>query len=320
MIVLGSAAASGGDGSIPQSPRYAHRVLVFGMGMIGHAIADALYRLGFRREADIPYAWDDAEQRKAAARRIEALCGDRPEGRNARLSVVWSAGRAGFHSSAEELVPESAAFEEVLGLIGRLREARPAPALDVHFISSAGGLFEGQAAVGLSSRPAPLRPYGALKLRQEQLLGERLSPNEVAIYRPSSVYGPHFSGSRHGLINHLVNNVRRGRVTVLDAQVMALRDYVYSGDIGRYIARQIHFGLDPGPDAPVHFLVSSRCASIFEVVGKIERVLKLKVPFRIDEYFGNHRNITFSERVLPAGWHPSSLEVGIRQFSVHPAG
>lgn len=320
MIILGFAPEPDRSGFIPQSRTHAHLVLVFGVGMIGHAIVDALYRLGFQHEADIPYSWDDAQHRKSAAQRVEAVCCDWPQGRKPRLSLVWSAGRAGFHSSEPELLPEAAAFEDVLGLIGGLRESLRPPSLDVHFISSAGGLFEGQEGVSLASRPVPVRPYGMLKLRQEYLLAERLPPNEVAIYRPSSVYGPHFSGSRHGLINHLVSNSRRGRVTVLDAHVMALRDYVYSGDIGRYIARAIHFGLDPDRASPVYFLVSSRCASIFEVVGKIERVLKLKIPFRIDENFGNHRNITFSERVLPAGWHPSPLEVGIRQFTVHPAG
>jgi len=320
VIILSFAPTPGGNGFIPKSRVHEHLVLVFGMGMIGHAIVDALYRLGFQCEADIGYAWDAAEQRKLAARRVEVVCRGLAEDCQARLSVVWSAGKAGFHSTTPELEPETAAFEDVLGLIREIREAMRTPAVDVHFTSSAGGLFEGQEAVNLSSRPVPLRPYGAMKLHQEHMLMERLPRNEIAIYRPSSVYGPYFRGSRHGLINHLVSNGRRGRVTVLDAHVMALRDYVYSGDIGRYIARQIHFGLDPGRESPVHFLVSSRCASILEVVGRIERVLKLKIPFRLDENFGNHRNITFGERVLPVGWHPSPLEVGIRQFAVHPEG
>jgi len=120
--------------------------------------------------------------------------------------------------------------------------------------------------------------------------------------------------TQQGLINNLVNNGRNGRVTVLDAHVMSLRDYVYSGDIGNYVSKRIRSGNTETNGSPVHFLVSSRCSSIFEVLQKIERTLKLKLQFRYDESFGNNSNITFSDSILPPGWCPSSLEVGIRQF------
>jgi hypothetical protein len=46
----------------------------------------------------------------------------------------------------------------------------------------------------------------------------------------------------------------------------------------------------------------------------IERVLHIKLRYRYDVSFGNHSNITFSDRILPERWRPSPLEVGIRQF------
>lgn len=320
MIILSFAPAPGLAETTPELRSGSHLVLIFGLGMIGHAIADALHGLGFQRRVDVHFPWDDAEMRLRAGNRIEAACHQMACERGTQLSVVWSAGKSGFTSDFTELNRENDAFEDTLNLIERLRGLLRAQSLKVHYISSAGGLFEGQQVVGHSSRPAPLRAYGEMKIHQERRLAKRLAGTEKVIYRPSSVYGPHSRNHRHGLINHLVSNGRRARVTVLDAHVMALRDYVFSGDIGQYVARRIHFGSDCVDDPRAHFLVSSRCASIFEVVGKIERVLNLKLPIRYDENFGNHRNITFRESVQPVGWHPSSLEVGIRQFLLHPAG
>ena len=148
------------------------------------------------------------------------------------------------------------------------------------------------------------------------MLRNSFDKNEIAFYRPSSVYGPMVQKSQQGLINNLVSNGRNRRVTILDAHVMALRDYVFSGDIGNFVAKRIRSGNAEADGSPVNYLVSSRCSSIFEVVQKIERTLKLNLQFRYDESFGNHSNITFSDSVLAPGWSPSTLDVGIRQFLV----
>ena len=233
MIILGFDPARSGLPTTPSKHPSHHLVLVFGLGMIGHAIVDGLYRLGFHRWLEVPYSWHDEHGRAASGTRIEAVCDELATQRNGRISVVWSAGRAGFHSTAAELQSENLAFGDTVGLIERLRRSLHGTPLDVHHLSSAGGLFEGQQVISHASRPAPLRPYGESKLAQERQLQERLKHCELTIYRPSSVYGPYFTGNRHGLINHLVANSRRGRVTVLDAHVMALRDYVFTGDIGQ---------------------------------------------------------------------------------------
>lgn len=318
MIVLRRQCALRNTGNPSRREPDTHLAVLFGVGMIGHAVLNGLYRFGYERHAEIVYPWDDRDGRIRAGRGIEQVCRDAPGSRKPLVSVIWSAGTAGFHSSAEALNPERSAFEDTVALATQLCHRLDAAPLDFHFVSSAGGLFEGQEVVGPSSPVAPMRPYGEMKRDQEQLLARRLSGQMLSIYRPSSIYGPWFRGSRHGLINHLVRNGRRGRVTVLDAHVMALRDYVYSGDIGTFIARRIRYAEPDSGRQQTHFLVSSRCASIFEVVGKIERVLNMKLAIRFDENFGNHRNITFSERILPHGWRPSPLEVGIRQFLVQP--
>ena len=288
---------------------------MFGLGMIGSAIRDTLFDFEYDLMAKIDFNWQDVQQWGGAFSLIETSClaySPPPD----RVTVVWSAGKGAFHSTQDELSRENIPFMDTVGFVLKLRKALDSARFDFHYVSSAGGLFEGQRVINGKSIPAPVRPYGRLKLAQEQVLRRSFDKNEIAFYRPSSVYGPMVQKSQQGLINNLVSNGRNRRVTVLDAHVMALRDYVFSGDIGNFIAKRIRSGTTEVDGSPVHFLVSSRCSSIFEVVQKIERTLKLNLQFRYDESFGNHSNITFSDSVLPPGWSPSTLDVGIRQFLV----
>lgn len=288
---------------------------MFGLGMIGSAIRDALLDFEYDSIATIDFDWQDAEQRVSAFSLIETsclACSAIPE----RVSIIWSAGKSAFHSTEDELLQENLPFMETVDFVSNLNKSLDSARLDFHYISSAGGLFEGQRVINDQSVPSPARPYGRLKLAQEQVLRNLFSKSEIAFYRPSSVYGPRAQKSQQGLINNLVSNGRNRRVTVLDAHVMALRDYVFSGDIGNFVAKRVMSGYSGANDSPVQFLVSSRCSSIFEVVQKIERTLHLNLKFRYDESFGNSANITFSDSVLPPGWSPSTLDVGIRQFLV----
>lgn len=288
---------------------------MFGLGMIGSAIRDSLLDLEYHLMAEIEFDWHNAAQRDKAFRLIETSCSAYHHPLD-RLTVTWSAGNCGFHSTHDEVSQENAPFMDSVRVVSRLRKTLETVRFDFHYISSAGGLFEGQRVIKTASIPAPVRPYGRLKLAQEQVLRGAFGDNEIAIYRPSSVYGPMVQKKQQGLICNLVNNGRNGRVTVLDAHVMALRDYVFSGDIGNFVAKRIRSGSAFESGSSTCFLVSSRCSSIFEVVQKIERTLHLNLRFRYDESFGNNRNITFSNEVLPAGWSPGTLDVGLRQFLV----
>lgn len=290
-----------------------HLVLMFGLGMIGSAIRDALLLLEYRILADLPVDWQDAGRRARAFCSIQAACVECSPSLS-RLSVAWAAGITDFFSPGSEVNRENVSFEDALRFILNLRQDLASIAFDFHYISSAGGLFEGQRVVTNTSRPSPIRPYGRMKLAQEQVLQASFNVSELAIYRPSSVYGPMTRKGKHGLINKLMQNGRNRQVTVLDAHVMALRDYVYAGDIGNFVGKRIRFWDTGENNDPVHFLVSSRCASIFEVIARVERILNLHLQFRYDENFGNSSSITFNDSVLPPAWHPSILVVGIRQF------
>jgi UDP-glucose 4-epimerase len=288
-------------------------VLLFGLGLIGSAIEAALLRQGFKILADVPMDWKSTHGPTDAQNRIERVCVN-SAGNPISLAMVWSAGKTGFFSPEKATEHEYNLFENVFRFYLDLKENLRPSFARLHHFSSAGGLFEGQRVVRLASTPSPRRPYGILKYRQEQLLLNSLGENEAVLYRPSSVYGPTHQDNRQGLINTLINNARSGCASVLDAHVMSLRDYVFAGDIGQYVARQIRFEFRSERNSAVDFLVSTKCSSIFEVVEKIRRILNLQVRFRYDDQFGNHENITFSDSVLPPGWRPVTLEMGIRNF------
>lgn len=296
-----------------KSPTGSHIVLMFGLGLIGSSIRDFLLDFEYHQMAKIDLSWQDFEQRAGAFELIKTSCLAYSPPAD-RLSAVWSAGSGGFQISQDQVSSENALFTDTLQFVLKLSKSMESLRFDFHYISSAGGLFEGQRVIDSTSIPAPIRPYGQMKMMQEQALRKSFGDSNIAIYRPSSVYGPMVQKSQQGLINNLVKNGQNGRVTVLDAQIMSLRDYVFSGDIGSYVSKRIRSGKTEINGSPVHFLVSSRCSSIFEVLNKIERVLKLNLQFRFDKSFDNHENITFSDSILPPGWCPSSLEVGIRQF------
>lgn len=296
-------------------PQENHLVLLFGMGLIGSAICNALQRLEFQLLADVPFEWQDDRQMADAYKIIESTCA-RYAKNSGRLALVWSAGVTGFYSKQDEADREYAVFKSTVRFALDLQRKIQPAGFSFHCISSAGGLFEGQRVIRETSSPSPHRVYGLLKKQQEDLLLDSFQSTELSIYRPSSVYGPMAQKSRHGLINNLVSNARNGRITVLDAHVMSLRDYVFAGDIGIYIGRQIRFEIDAPANNPVQFLVSAKCSSIFEVFEKIKRILNLHAQIRYDDQFGNHKNITFSDSVMPCGWHPVPLDIGIRQFMV----
>src|ERR1700686_3561267 len=142
-------------------------VAIFGTGLLGFSIFEALQARAPRHARELPLPWDMAEARP---RQLQIIEDDirRHLQSGARLSVLWTAGRAGFLSNDAETALELQSFSEVLAMAERL--AGGVPPTSFHLVSSAGGLFEGQRHVTLQSPPRPRRPYGYLKLRQEELL------------------------------------------------------------------------------------------------------------------------------------------------------
>lgn len=278
---------------------------VFGAGLIGSAVAEAVAAHAQAAPGELPLLWGGRrwdEQLGAVEERLAALLTALPRG---VLRVLWSAGRAGFAATDEEAAVELQSFRSVLEMTERLALRFPQGDAAFHLVSSAGGLFEGQRHVGPSSRPSPRRPYGRLKLRQEQLLQASDAPFARRIYRVTAVYGYLRPRQRLGLISTLLLNGVRRRVTRITGRMSTLRDFVFVADVAAHIARALVD--ERGPGERVALLAHAKPSSLFEVQGLIEGILgrKIYVSYSLD--LDNSEDITFSPGALPAGWHPSDL-------------
>jgi UDP-glucose 4-epimerase len=130
-------------------------VLLFGSGRIGSAILVALMsRVVTARRTDLAFDWEDTSRRTAQAesivRSVDELVRRAKDGA-AAVSIVWAAGKTGFASSPADLAVETLASERAVDLATRLKEITDAPSF--HFLSSAGGLFEGQTEIDGTSKP-----------------------------------------------------------------------------------------------------------------------------------------------------------------------
>ncbi|WP_347268290.1 NAD-dependent epimerase/dehydratase family protein [Paracoccus sp. (in: a-proteobacteria)] len=280
-------------------------ILLFGLGLIGGAVDRAL-RLRFQAVAQqtMAYDWHDPARRRDQRAAIRAALPDA-----GRIALVWAGGSSGFASSLPEMRQETALLAELLHMAQALRRDRR---VDVHMLSSAGGLFEGQTHCGRDSRPAPLRPYGQGKLMQEELLRRAVGLDRRHVYRPSSVYGITRS-KRVGLVAALIANALQGRMTRIFGNPNTLRDYVLADDIGQFMARRI-MDPDPGPDTGPLLLASGRPASVFEVIERIHERLDRPLMLQFDPHPSNSQDMSFLPSALPTDWRATALGSGIARI------
>ncbi len=288
---------------------------VFGIGLIGSALVSALKSVAPAREERLDFDWTRPEMQATQAghleRRLEATITSATA--PARIHFLWSAGRAGFLSSGEEVDPELRSFRNVLALAERTALRFPGVPATFCLMSSAGGLFEGQRQVTRDSLPTPAHPYGRLKLEQERLLLNSAAPLRKAIYRLTSVYGPLRPGQRRGLIGTLVVNGLRQRVSQIVGFMRTLRDFVWVEDIAVYLTRKLRSDAGIEPDS-ISVLGSIKPFSIFEIQRIVENTLRHKIYLGYSLQAPNSEDITFSADVFPMDWHPSDLKSNIRRL------
>ena len=120
-----------------------HLVLLFGLGLIGKAIQRQLQVGGFVDDRTMEFDWLNPQERQ---RQQQDICRTVVSGRDEthRVSLVWAAGRTGFHSTSEQLEEEHNSFSSVVDLYRSLSAVFGDAHLSFHMLSSAGGLFEGQ--------------------------------------------------------------------------------------------------------------------------------------------------------------------------------
>jgi nucleoside-diphosphate-sugar epimerase len=282
-------------------------ILLFGCGLVGGSLADHLVQAGARAQL-VPLCWTDRGLQRRQLKALEAHLTKRAE-RCSHLAFFWSAGTAGFGADHRQAASELENFQEVVGFCGRAAELLRAGSTTFYLASSAGGLFEGQRSVDRSSTPRPRREYGWLKLEQEQFLADRSFPWRRRVLRLSSVYGPPRRGARVGLINALVVNGLQGAPTTIFGRLDTLRDFVWAGDIARFVARELLGG--PCSEEESRFLVSTRPCSIHEIIHLVETRLGRRVPVQFRSFAKNDQDITFSPRSRPAFWEVSDLATQI---------
>lgn len=290
---------------------HAQRIAIFGVGLIGSALLDALEKGGAVRDGRFPIAWSDARERTDQLASIEAALAAGL--RSGALQVVWSAGRCGFAASEVEASAERHGFDEVAAMLESVARSSPGNPLRFLLISTAGGLFEGQRRVDRSSPPTPVRPYGRLKLHQERRLLAEGMPWTPEIVRLSSVVGPARANHRRGLISTLVRNGLRQQPTRIVGSMETLRDFISVEDVACFLARRIRNG--GGPSEPrVVTLASAKPSSLAEVQRLVEKALGRRIYVSYSLTPSNDVDITFSPGLRPAGWEPGDLFTSIQRI------
>jgi nucleoside-diphosphate-sugar epimerase len=299
------------------TPRGAiHYVVIFGVGLIGKSIATSLKSCRPVSFMHLPLSWDRANQREIDLLAVtEQILEPRRNTLNIhQVDVIWSAGAAGFASSEQQLENEACSFRDVVAWTRSLRRSLPKAQLAFHLVSSAGGLFEGQRFIDAASIPNPQRPYGRLKVKQEEIADKLLSDLPILIYRPSSVYGFTKAQMRLGIINTLLLNSQRHQVTRIFGTLHTLRDYVFAQDIGQFIVKRTH---TCKIKSEVFTLASGKPTSVNELLGIMEQVFNRMPYAKLDLHPSNADHITYRKSILPRDWTPTDLKTGIRLVAMH---
>ena len=324
MLILHNAGNDGGNTEISIAA-------VFGVGLIGAHIVRNLYQLQYKVTHSLPFSWQDPshrkketanildcirnlmknpdhndEQRRGGVYPLPAQAGINPAPA-IRIDFVWSAGKGGFGMSQDDTLFEMDSFSEIVEMAIDMHRENPSCMVRFHLLSSAGGLFEGQRNVGSDTEPCAKRPYAAMKLNQEQILGS-CSDMVQFVYRPTSVYGFAGLNRRLGLIPTLLWNGSRNNVSSIFGTPDTLRDYVWAGDVGSFIADKI---LSKTSESETFILASGKPSSVFEIFRHVEKILNKKLFCHYISDGGNTEHNTFNITTWPKGWGPSQLETGI---------
>jgi len=232
------------------------------------------------------------------------------------LAIIWCAGKAGFLDSLSCFEDEWISFQKILSLTCQLRDYFPNIGVHFHLVSSAGGLFEGKTYVNTDTLPSPNRPYGIVKLNQENYLINNTDGIEITIYRPSSVYGLGKLGSKTGLIPVLMKNAIQQKVSLIFGNSSTLRDYVSNYDVGSFIAQQVLLFRKTISGVQYHHLVSTRSYSIFEIIHKIELLINRKLYIMYQEDTNSADN-SYLNSTVSSLWKVNPLEINIHKMYMY---
>ena len=287
-------------------------VLLFGSGLIGTAIKNALLRSVTQASAkQIDWSWPlpSPAQELALETSVSQAIMERDD---VNFSVIWAAGQTGFGSTFDAMADEFAALQRVLKISKNSGDGIDPERRSFVHVSSAGGLFEGQVACGPETLPMPLRAYGEGKLAQEQIIQTEAGLGRRIILRPSSVYG-FVRGARRGLLATLITSAFQHKPATIFGSLLTLRDYVYAPVIGNFVAKRLikPRSSSEADSTEICLLASARPASVFEIVRLVEESLGHGLFMKIDPRPENARDNTFLPSVLPVDFQPTGLHEGV---------
>ena len=265
-----------------------HVLLLGGTGFIGSALAVRL-----RQEGQIVHVVGRND-----VHRLEHLL-------TSCSTVIHLASATTPGASSAQPQLEQANLDLTRRLIQRLQK-QP----DTHLIYfSSGGTVYGnpmQLPVHEDSAIAPISPYGAAKIAQENICKNlRTHGNAVTILRPSNAYGPSQTPKRgFGLVRTLLEHARMGTTMEIWGDGENVRDYLYIDDIVEATLRLMRLPQHSG----TYNLGSGLGHSVNEIKNLVEQVTGLPVK----TIFRPARGIDVRAVVLDAtrlcellGWRPN---------------
>lgn len=288
-----------------------HATAIFGVGLVGQAIASYLKVRLSASQIHLPFDWAQNASSSAQLDTIERCLLEKvkkPGVKTKRISIVWSAGAAGFSAPQDVLDNEFASFERVVSLCENLHMRDPDLALDFHLLSSAGGIFEGQRHVDGATIPRPLRPYAVCKLRQEDRIEQLGEGINAYVYRPSTIYGYH-NGGRPGLIITLIRNGYQHRTTRIFGSPDTMRDFVHVSDISRYIGNHI---ISNGGEGGTFLLARGKPTNMRSVISLVEEVIGKRLYLQYDPKPSNAQHNTYRPFAARHMTNSISLRYGIK--------
>lgn len=275
-------------------------------GLLGSAVTrqnrDDTYRPG-------PVPWHDPEAAalclEQQARDLPGATGDSP------WRVIWAAGAATTSSLRQESLSE---LGPLRGLLTGLCGALPTGPGSFFLTSSAGGVFAGSEHPPFTAKtpPAPLSPYGELKLAQEQLVAETVGAvTSTVIGRMSNLYGP---GQNLDKLQGLISRLALASITQEPLNVFVslgtMRDYLYVDDAARVVL-DLTSNPSQAPGVTTHVLATGRGTTIGQLIRTMNEITKRRVPVAL----GTHPSA--QAQALDLRLEPSSP---LRQITTLPAG
>ncbi len=282
-------------------------VLIVGLGLIGGSIKRYLTENNkYQIIIKSPIKWSSPDNHRFSINKILPYSFEQIKNNPnlpKKIIVIWSAGKAGFSSTNEQIQLELMMFKFFCNEIIKFKKLFNE--IDFLLFSSAGGLFEGQTNIHSLSELSIKRPYGLLKIQQENYLDSLPEISRKFSIRPSSVFGEISNRQRMGLIPTMLINGLTYKVTNIFGYYHTLRDFVWVEDIAKFVCMLINSSeyLNNSCLNKI-ILASGKPSSIYEIKNKIEIILKRKlyIAFKIPD---NERDITYQKPINIHGWIPT---------------